>query len=220
KPSRRTASAEIGSKRGSAEIDAQLRELPVVAFQRIKGLARPQGRSKGIGRLCEVPELEKLCSHPRMQLVGNASGEARTLDQLLDIHQVLAAMWGNHSRRQLQLDETRHRQQCEAFAAQSDNRRIGEGDGLRFIVARERARAQNIDVYAMLGVEELASTGNTLFVAASQVPPLEFQKILLSHHQIDIDRNTPVAILIQSERANDGVRETFGFEKGRQLVEC
>ena len=48
--------------------------------------------SERIGRLCESPELQKLVSNPRVELVRHTRSKARALDELLNIHEVPASM--------------------------------------------------------------------------------------------------------------------------------
>lgn len=85
--------------------------------------------SERIRRPRELPELQELGLHPRVELVGCLSRQAGALDQLLDIDQVLCAVGRDHARRQLQLDISGHREQREALATDSGRGRIGATRG-------------------------------------------------------------------------------------------
>ena len=72
--------------------------------------------------------------------------------------------------------------------------------------------AEDVNVHAKLGVDELARARDALGVALANVAAFEFLEVLLAHHQIHIGGHAPMTILIEREGADDGVRKVLGLE--------
>jgi hypothetical protein len=108
-----------------------------------------------------------------MKVVRDACRQLRDFDELLDVDEVLAAVWGGHSGRELQLDEPRHGEEREFLAAKSDSGGVGESDWFRLVVAGKATGAEYVDVHSMLRVAELAGARDALFVTFAQVSCLK-----------------------------------------------
>jgi hypothetical protein len=71
----------------------------------------------------------------------------------------------------------------------------------------------------VLGVEKLARAGNALGVTLAQVSFFECLQVGVTHHEVAIDGDTPVSVLVQRKGPDDSVWHALFFEDGRQLVE-
>ena len=141
---------------------------------------------EGIGNLRELPQLQELPTHPGVKVIRRARRQARALDKLLDVHEIFAP-WAK----------------AKSAPRAGPSSPVGEGDGLRLVIAGKSAGAEHIHVDTMQRVQELTCPGHTFHVAVAEMPALEFGKMLIPHDEIDIDRDPFVTVLIECESAND-----------------
>ncbi|HEY2369558.1 MAG TPA: hypothetical protein VGH87_24335, partial [Polyangiaceae bacterium] len=76
---------------------------------------------------------------------------------------------------------------------------------------------EDVDVDAKLRVDELARAGDALCVSFSKMRALEGVEIFIAHHEVHVDGHATVAVLVERERADHGVRQILGFEDRDQL---
>src|SRR5215510_2408358 len=104
-----------------------------------------------------------------MEVLGEARRQRCAADEVENVREIVEPVRGCQPGGELELDESRQRQEREFFPTQRRRRRIRKRDRFGLTVSWKPARAEDVDLDVVLGIEKLPRSRGALRISSPEV---------------------------------------------------